>query len=333
MKSFIKQDQKRKRFYVLSPLLSNLFALSLGVWLCSPVATQIVNSPNSQVLPQLARDVEESDTNSQVLSQLARANVVYLGETHDSPEDHKIQLEIIQQLQQRNPKIAIAMETFQRPYQSVLDSYVAGKLSEQELVEKTQYNQRWGFPWEYYAPILRFAREKQLPVLALNTPTEVTRQVARGGLESLTSKQRKYIPPFSEIRTDNDEYRQMMLTFFQRHQNGNNGSSKNFERFFLAQVLWDETMAEKIASFLQANPDYQVVVLAGQGHIVYGHGIPSRVARRMKDKNLVQRSVLLSPLENKADTDKPIADFIWRSKANTEAKTQEKDRRKYPSSN
>ncbi len=156
------------------------------------------------------------------------------------------------------------------------------------------------------------AQAKQLPVLALNTPTEVTRQVARGGLESLTPKQRKFIPPFSEIRTDNDQYRQMMLNFFQRHQHGDHGSSKSFNKFFLAQVLWDETMAEKITQFLQANPDYQVVVLVGQGHIVYGHGIPSRVSRRMRDKNLVQRSVLLSPSsDDLANNNQPIADLVW----------------------
>lgn len=136
----------------------------------------------------------------------------------------------------------------------------------------------------------------------------MTRKVAREGLESLTLEQRQFIPPFSEIRTDNAQYRQLLLRNFQQHQQS---KSANFELFFLAQVLWDETMAERIAQFLQANPNYQVVVLAGQGHIVYGYGIPSRVARRMKDKQLLQRSVLLSPSEATAIDKKPIADFIW----------------------
>jgi len=48
--------------------------------------------------------------------------------------------------------------------------------------------------------------------------------------------------------------------------------------------------------FLKGKPDYQVVVLAGQGHIV-GYGIPSRVATTTQGKQLVQRSVLLSPLK------------------------------------
>ena len=38
---------------------------------------------------------------------------------------------------------------FQRPDQSVLDQYIAGKITEEQLVEQSDYEERWGFPWEY----------------------------------------------------------------------------------------------------------------------------------------------------------------------------------------
>lgn len=250
-------------------------------------------------------------TRVQALQQLATVDVVYLGETHDSAKDHQNQLEIIEQLYKQNRKIAIALEMFQRPYQGVVDDYLAGKIDEQQLLAKSEYEQRWGFPWQYYAPIVQFAKAKKLPVLALNTPTEVTRKVASSGLASLSPEERQYIPPASEIRTDNPAYRQLMLSIFQQHQADANGNSPSFERFFLAQVLWDETMAEGIAKFLTANPNYQVVVLVGQGHIVYNYGIPNRVARRISKRQFSQRSVLLSSPEDKQTNNTPIADFIW----------------------
>lgn len=108
------------------------------------------------------------------------------------------------------------------------------------------------------------------------------------------------------------EYRKMVLAAFQAHQSAGHGKSSSAERFFLAQVLWDETMAESIANFLKANRDYQVVVLAGQGHVVYDYGIPSRVERRLQGKQITQRSVLLSPPEDSnLPKNKQIADFIW----------------------
>lgn len=285
--------------------LIKLCALSLSIFLlCSSVATA---EPMANPQPQ------QTYTNQEILQQLVKARIVYLGETHDSTADHQAQLKIIQEMQRQNPKIAIAMEMFQRPFQSVIDNYLAGKLTEEQLVEQTEYNQRWRFPWELYAPIMRFAKENKLPVIALNTPSEVTRKVASQGLESLTAEDKKYIPPISEIRTDNAEYRQLLLEVYQQHQKSALGNSTAFERFLQAQVLWDETMAESIAQFVKANPDYQVVVLAGKGHIIYGYGIPSRVERRLGVGNVKVRSILFnSPTDTPLSVDKSIVDFVWK---------------------
>jgi len=282
-----------------------LCALSLSIFLlCSSVATA---QPMANPQPQ------QTYTNQEILQQLVKAKIVYLGETHDSIEDHQAQRAIIQEMQRQNPKVAIAMEMFQRPFQSAIDNYLAGKLTEEQLVEQTEYDRRWRFPWEYYAPILRFAALNKLPVLALNTPSEVTRKVATQGLESLTAEDKQHIPPISEIRTDNAEYRQMLLEVYQQHQKSAQGNSTAFERFLQAQVLWDETMAEKIAEFVKANPDYQVVVLAGTGHIMFGYGIPSRVERRLGVGKVKMRSVLFSlPTDTPLSADKPMSDFVWK---------------------
>ena len=284
--------------------LIKLCALSLSIFLLCRSASAASTTANPQP--------GQTYTNQEILQQLLKAKVVYLGETHDSAEDHQAQLKIVREMQRQNRKIAIAMEMFQRPFQSAIDNYLAGKLTQEQLVEQTEYDRRWRFPWESYAPILRFAKENQLPVLALNTPSEVTRKVASQGLESLTAEEKKHIPPISEIRTDNAEYRQLLLEVFQQHQKAAQGNSTAFERFLQAQVLWDETMAEKIAEFVKANPDYQVVVLAGKGHIIYGYGIPSRVERRLGVGNLKVRSVLFNSSDNPAlSVDRPIADFVW----------------------
>ncbi|MEB3277963.1 MAG: ChaN family lipoprotein [Lyngbya sp.] len=293
--------------------IARLFTWSLGLffWCTSPVWAEHLHDfyPFSGFSSLYALIGEEQQ---KILQNLASADVVYLGETHDRIADHQAQLQIIQQLYQKNPQMVIGLEMFQRPYQPILDQYIAGEISETELIEKSEYLQRWGFPWSNYAEILRFARQNQIPVLALNTPTEVTRKVARGGLESLTTEDKTYIPPLTEIRTDNAEYRQMLQDIYQQHHHGK-GNSEAFENFFLAQVLWDETMAETIAKYLQNHPNSQVIVLAGKGHIIYNYGIPSRVERRLNNRNLVQRSVIFSATgEESVESKIPISDYIWR---------------------
>lgn len=51
----------------------------------------------------------------------------------------------------------------QRPFQAALDAYIGGEITEMELLEQTQYAQRWGFPWSLYAPIFALPRSSRFP--------------------------------------------------------------------------------------------------------------------------------------------------------------------------
>lgn len=160
---------------------------------------------------------------------------------------------------------------------------------------------------------MRFAQQHQLPLLAINTPTEVSRKVARQGLESLIPEESRYIPPKNEILTDNQAYRQMLYESYLQHAQDGHSNSQGFERFFTTQVLWDETMAEAIVQFYQTHPHYQIIVLVGKGHIIYGYGIPNRVARRLKGRKFQQRSVVLGDSQEiKATENIAPADYIWK---------------------
>jgi len=63
---------------------------------------------------------------------------------------------------------------------------------------------------------------------------------------------------------------------------------------FQAQVARDETMADRVAAFLNspAGQGRTAVVICGRGHCEFGLGIPARVARRCP--GITQRVVLFS---------------------------------------
>jgi uncharacterized iron-regulated protein len=296
----------------MSAFIASLFLLWIPCDLANAFPLEI------SLEPIIYRSNQEVESAAIVLQDLANAEVVYLAETHDRLEDHQAQLYILQELYRLRPNLAIAVEMFQRPYQSAIDRYLAGKLSEADLQSETQYQKRWGYPWEFYAPILRFAKAQKLSVVALNTPTEITRKVSRTGLDSLTLAERQWIPPKSAIRLEPEAYRQRIRQIYDEIHAGS-GNSASFEKFFLAQVLWDETMADRIASTLQKSPDTLIVVLVGQGHVLYGDGIPNRVTRRagiagFLRRPLRQRSLLLNPSqEMQKDKNIAIADYFWNS--------------------
>ncbi|HEY9752847.1 MAG TPA: ChaN family lipoprotein, partial [Coleofasciculaceae cyanobacterium] len=119
--------------------------------------------------------------------------------------------------------------------------------------------------------------------------------------------ERQAIP--DDILKGPDSYRSRLLSLYQDSHQGH-GNSAGFDRFFLAQVLWDETMADRIAELIKANPKGLVVVLVGQGHVNYGEGIPDRVARRLSSQSLQQVLVLLNPTQEQTQ-DQAIADYFW----------------------
>ena len=224
-----------------------------------------------------ALDLNAYTTVEKIIPVLAEKRVVFVGETHNRYDHHLIQLEIIRHLHQRHPQLAIGMETFQQPFQRYLDDYVAGAISEQEMLRATEYYQRWRMDYRLYAPILRYAREHQLPVIALNLPVELTRKVGRVGLGGLTEAERARLP--AEIDRSDTAYATRIKEVFEYHPRD---SGQTFEHFLEVQLLWDEGMAERAAWFLQANPDHQMVIVAGSGHLAYGSAIPRRLLRRME---------------------------------------------------
>lgn len=244
-------------------------------------------------------EVITAPTTSEILNLVKQddLDVIYLGENHDSFTVHQQQLEIITQLQDAvnsEREIAIALEMFQRPFQSVLNRYLLRTISETQLREQTEYDTRWGFSWEFYAPILRFAQEQQIPLIALNTPAKITQKVAESGINSLEGSDFRYIPPLTEIELDNAEYRQILEDIYQQHVQQGQGDSKDADNFFAAQVLWDETMAEMIAAYHRNHQQSLIVVLVGKAHVMYDYAISDRVARRINHPSFTQSAFLLS---------------------------------------
>ena len=263
------------------------------VWLC---VVGVFLAALLFISPVAAAEIVQNTSPTAIIDRIEGDNVIYLGENHDRIEHHQRQLEIITQLHQHRAsqlKLAIALEMFQRPFQPVLNRYLAGKIDEDRLKQQTEYETRWGFDWEFYAPILRFARANQIPLIALNTPAEITFKVAESGLNSLQGSDFRYIPPLTEIDLDNQIYRQRLEQIYYQHVENDIGNSEDADNFFTAQVLWDETMAEAIANYYQNYPESQIVVLVGKAHVMYDYAIPDRVARRIADPYFTQESLLL----------------------------------------
>ena len=220
------------------------------------------------------RDGTEASFES-MIDDLLEARVVYVGEAHDREAHHQLQAAIVRALFERDPSLAIGLEMVQRPFQEPLSAYVEGRIDEEELLVRVEWRQRWGFDFAMYRPLLEHAREHGIRVVALNAPKELTRAIARGGLDSLDEEMRAGLV---ELDTADARHREMVREALSGH---GGMDEARLERFYLAQVVWDETMADSVARTLAApGGPRRMVVLAGQMHVREGAGIPRRAARR-----------------------------------------------------
>jgi uncharacterized iron-regulated protein len=235
-----------------------------------------------------------------LIEQVADKRVVYVGESHTQYQHHLNQLALIEGMHERQPRLAIGLEFFFQPFQAALDRYIAGEIEEEALLRETEYFDRWHFDYRLYRPIFRYAREHGIPLIALNLEREITKQVAKGGIESLTEEQKARLP--QEIDRENEAYRARVQEVFNHHPQHNQSS---FENFLEVQLLWDESMAERAATWLQANADGHMVILAGVGHLMYKNGIPERLQRRV----LISSAVILN-VNVLSELEPGVADYL-----------------------
>jgi uncharacterized iron-regulated protein len=202
-------------------------------------------------------------------SRLTGHRFVLIGERHNKADHHQGQLAVLKLLAGRGVPMVIGMEMMRSDSQAFLDAWVAGTLAEAEF--EAVYRDNWNFPWPLYRPIFLFARERRIPVIGLNVPRAITRQVAREGFDALSPDQRRGLP-FVACRID-DAYMDYIRTAYGAHGH----SRMTFDHFCEAQLVWDKTMAANALQYSRKSPDRTMVILAGTGHARKG-GIPRQLA-------------------------------------------------------
>ncbi len=221
------------------------------------------------------------------LAQLARQRVVLLGETHDDAEHHRWQLHTIAGLHALRPRMILAFEMFPRRVQPILDDWIAGRLTDQEFLQRTAWDRFWGYDAQLYLPIFQFARMQRIPMIALNVERALVSRVGDHGWASIPPSEREGI---SDPAPASHEYVAWLYTTYRDHQSSGSSSAGReappsaedlqapaFRRFVEAQLVWDRAMAQGIAAQLQKDPGALLVAIAGSGHLRQGYGIPHQL--------------------------------------------------------
>lgn len=249
-------------------------------------------------------------TKDALLGDLARASFVLLGEVHDNPEHHRLQAEVLRALVAQGRRPALAMEQFDREFQTAIDAARTGPDASADALASAGQFDRHGWQWSFYAPLLTVAIGARLPVIALNLSRDRTREVARQGFAFLGASAERDL---ALERTWNPA-RQAIMN--REIADGHCGKlpPAAMPRMVNMQRARDAIMADALLS----QPEAITIVIAGAEHVRNDIGVPVYLGSRAPGRRLVSIGfVEVNPGEIAVNDYIPPAasglpfDFVW----------------------
>ena len=210
-------------------------------------------------------DANGNPTNiDKIIEEIGKSDVVFLGEQHDDAVAHNLQLKILEAVyekygKQRKP--GLSLEMFERDVQIVLDEYLKNQISEAHFLSSSR---PWGNYKTDYRPLIEFAKEKNIEVIAANAPRRYVNMVSRLGRDSLNGlspEAKEWLAPlpFGEASAAYSKK-------FNALMGAQTDSINRHNQILASQTLWDATMAYSIAENLKQNKNALLVHLNGSFH-------------------------------------------------------------------
>jgi uncharacterized iron-regulated protein len=231
-------------------------------------------------------------------------DVIFIGEEHESRVSHNAELTILKGLAERDSKLVVALEMFERDVQDTLDAYLKGKISEQKFLKQSR---PWPNYMENYRPLIEFAKKKGMPVIAANIPRRAAAAVSMANQISpdVMREDRIYLPKTVYLKSK--EYYRRFASTMEKIPHFTSMKGLEMDGLYKAQVLKDAVMAASLEPFL----DHRILFCCGHFHSDYHLGIPYQLQKN-HPKLMVAVIAMALSVENLSMKDRSkVADFIW----------------------
>ena len=236
-------------------------------------------------------------TIDKIVTDMADADVLFFGEEHNDSAAHYLENKIFRALHaQYADKVVLSMEMFETDGQLGLNEYLTGFINEDRFSRDVRL---WG-NYKDYRPMIEYAKENKIPVIAANPPRRYVNLVTRRGmrsLDSLSKDAKKYLPPLP-YDTLSGRYREKFMDIMK----GSPGSSS--QNIYYSQSLWDAGMAYSIYSFLKKNKRKKVFHCVGGFHTEEKLGTAAQLQMRNRKLKILNISSFRDDSFNKPDWEK-----------------------------
>jgi uncharacterized iron-regulated protein len=138
--------------------------------------------------PPLAEHIWDSAarrfvTEEDVRRRVATSDIALLGETHDNARHHEIQAHLLAAATAGGRRPALVLEQIDIEWQRDVDAARRPGATPSDIARAGRVGTGW--QWPLYEPLVAFALEKALPIVAANMPRARLREIAAQGLDAL----------------------------------------------------------------------------------------------------------------------------------------------------
>lgn len=218
-----------------------------------------------------------------IVADMATADVLFFGEEHNDSAGHYLENKIFRALHtQYASQLVLSLEMFETDNQLVLNEYLQSKIDEARFSKDARL---WN-NYRDYRPMIEYAKQNQLSVVAANPPRRYVNIVTRRGmksLDSLSKEAKRFLPPLP-YDTLSGRYRDKFLSLM---KGAPESASKNI---YYSQSLWDAGMAYSIYAFLKKNKGMKVFHCAGKFHTDEKLGTAAQLYLRNKKLKILNIS-------------------------------------------
>ena len=234
----------------------------------------------------------------------SKSDVVFFGELHDNPIAHWLELQLTKSIfAEKGKNLVLAAEMFEADNQTIINEYFAGLIKESSFESEARL---WTNYKTDYKPLLDFARQNGLQLVASNIPRHYASMVSTGGFEVLQKVSPdglKFIAPLPiEYDPELACYKDMLSM-----SGGPMGhASENLPK---AQAIKDATMAWSISKYLK--PDNTLIHFNGSYHSDRYMGIIWYLNKYHPGLKITTiTAVLQDDIDKLGDDGKGQADFV-----------------------
>ena len=216
-----------------------------------------------------------------MLKDMSKSQLVFLGELHNDPVAHWLQLEITKDLHGKSD-LVLGAEMFEADNQEEVNRYLKKEIDKKALDSLARL---WPNYDTDYAPLLNYARDNKLNFVATNIPRRYASMVYKGGfevLDSLSDREKSWMAPLPmAFDADLPTYQKILEMM------GGHGS----QTLVMAQATKDATMAHFIMENMKRNSIF--IHYNGAYHSDFHEGIVWYIKQAKPETAIVTFSTVL----------------------------------------